>query len=651
MQHFSVRPVAFVIVAASILACGAQALRPHPAQAIPMFAKRTGASCELCHTVFPGMTTYGMMVMMSDFSALPYHAGENPGFVSVVLSEQYLSNPDGDPPPPKLFTDNLGLLSGGFVGPNFTYYLEQHIVDGGFVGGTDQLWVSYNQLFRGAGDLQVGKFHTPFPFMPAHRITISPYATTSYTVGSNDFNEDDSHWGVTLAQMQGTLMYSLSALGGNQLICQPGCAQLGGTNTNHSLDFSAMSMSDNPFNYGLGIIYNGFTPSTAGPIDRFDRSAVYLQYTPPGLRRLQFQALGQIGWDSNPNGDGAGIHTQGFFTEAQYDFTHGNWGVLRWDSQNGESPVAGLTLDLIHQFAPNFKLTVEGRALTTGTTMGVGLEWAGPWSRHNILPSPVLGSMPGMNMSGMDMSNMSNMPAMNAMAPSNGPSAPLSPLDTTLSHGDAVAGENLFKADNCAACHGAAGVGGGIGPKLAGSASQVSPNEMYERIKHPMPPMPDFKLSDGDIANLVAYVVTLTPGQTVAAEIAKAHAQTNAMSGMNMSGMNMKGMQMSMAQPPPVYPQDQPPQDAGGFAYYPGVETGDPVRGGRLFAQDCARCHAATGQGISGSGPAIDDMGAHFTPSHIAWHIHQHDAVSPPLQLSDKDVIDLTAFLETLGVK
>ncbi|HLN47287.1 MAG TPA: hypothetical protein VK216_03390, partial [Magnetospirillaceae bacterium] len=124
------RPIAFVIVAASILACGAQALRPHPAQAIPMFAKRTGASCELCHTVFPGMTNYGMMVMMSDFSPLPYHAAQDPGFFSVVLAEQYDSNPDGSPPPPKLFADNIGILSGGFLGPNVTYYLEQHIVDG-----------------------------------------------------------------------------------------------------------------------------------------------------------------------------------------------------------------------------------------------------------------------------------------------------------------------------------------------------------------------------------------------------------------------------------------------------------------------------------------------------------------------------------------
>ncbi|MBV8222647.1 MAG: cytochrome c [Candidatus Eremiobacteraeota bacterium] len=611
-----------------------------------MFAKRTGASCELCHTVFPGMTNYGMMVMMSDFSPLPYHEAENPGFLSVVLAETYQSNPDGSPLPPKLYTDNIGILSGGFLGPNATYYLEQHVVDGGFIGGTDQLWLSYNELLRGTGDLQIGKFHTPFPFMPAHRITIAPYATTSYTVGSNDFNEDDSHWGVTLAQMQGALMYSVSALGGNQLICEPGCAQVGGNNTNHSLDFSLASMNYTGFNYGAGIIYNGFSPPAFNgeQWDRFDRDALWLQYVPPGDPRLQFQGLGQLGWDSNPNGDGAGVHTQGFFAEAQYDFTHGNWGVLRWDSQNGDAPIAGLTLDVIHQFAPNFKFTIEGRALTTGTQFGAGLEWAGPWSRRDILRSPVLGEMRGMNMS-----NMAGMPGM-TVAALNASQAPMTALDTMLANGDAAAGQKLFAANSCAACHGAGGNGGGIGPKLTGLSTHASPYELYERIKHPMQPMPDLKLSDTDVANLVAYVVSLTPGQTVAAQIASAHAPaSSSMMGMNMGGMNMKGMSMSMAQPPPIYPPDQPAQDAGDHPYFPGVETGDPAAGSRLYGQDCARCHGASAQGASA--PALDDMGTHFTPSHIAWHISMHDPVSPPLQLRDKDVADLTAFLETVGVK
>jgi mono/diheme cytochrome c family protein len=232
--------------------------------------------------------------------------------------------------------------------------------------------------------------------------------------------------------------------------------------------------------------------------------------------------------------------------------------------------------------------------------------------------------------------NMSNMGSV-----AYAPATPLSPLDTQLSQGDAVAGQQLFQTLNCAACHGASGAGG-IGPKLQGIAGQVSPNQLYEGVKHPRGPMPDFHLSDTDIANLVAYVVSLTPGQTVAAEIAKAHAAQTA-------PMNMRGMG-SMAQPPPVYPVDQKALDAGGLTYFPGVETGDPAAGQAIYARSCAQCHGAGGQG-AGAVPGLTTLATHLTPSSIAWHIKQHAGVTPPMNLTDKDISDLTAFLETLGVK
>ena len=640
MRIWSLSSIIGIIVVASALAWGAEALRPQPVQAIPMFAKRTGASCELCHTVFPGMTNYGMMVMMSDFAPLPYHAAQDPGFVSFVFSEQYLSNPDGSPPPPKLFTDNLGLLAGGFAGPHFTYYLEQHVVDSGFIGGTDQLWVSYNELFKGTGALQVGKFHTPFPFMPAHRITIAPYATTSATVGSNVFNEDDSHWGITLSQMQGPLMYSASALGGNQLICELGCAQIGGNNTLHSLDFSTMTMNDVGLNAGAGVIYNGFSPpaSPGAPWDRFNRTALWLQYIPPGWQHLQLQGLGQIGADSDPFGTGVANHMRGFFTEAQYDFTHGNWAILRWDYQNGESPVAGLTLDLIHQFRPNLKLSLEGRTLTTGTTMGVGLEWAGLWSRRNVLAQPVLGPMPGM--AAMN----TNVPGTN-IGGTTVAAVPMTATESMLAQGDAAQGHLLFDQYNCASCHGVGGTGGGIGPKLVGIADSVPPLTLYDFVKHPRHPMPDFKLTDADISNLVAYIVSLTPGRTVVGEIAKQH-ESPSTTGTNMGGM--RGMNMgstSMAVAPPTYPQDQKPFESGSGGYFMGLESGDASTGSTLFARTCASCHGASAQG--GTGPALTSLPSTFTPSAIAWKIHNHSGVTPPLQLTHKDIDDLTAFLES----
>ena len=499
----------------------ATALRPAPAQAIPLFADRTGASCELCHTVFPGMSNYGMMVMMSNLGMLPYNKATPTDFTALVFDQQYVSNPDGSPPPPKFHTDNLGFLAGGFAGPHFTYYLEQHVVDGGFIGGTDQAWVAYNELLGGTASLQFGKFHTPFPFMPAHRITMAPYATTAATQGQDPFNEDDSHWGVTLSQMQSTFMYSVSALGGNDLV-GPGAFALAGDHT-HSIDVNLMTMSDRALNYGVGVI-RGETPVDDG-IDSFSRSALYLQYYPERNRRLQLQAVGQVGSDSDASGTGAGARTRGGFVEAQFQLEHGNWSVLRWDTQNGDAPIAGATLEFIHQLAPNVRFSVEGRKLTTGTTLGAAFEWAGPWSRSHVLASPVLGSMPGMNMGGMSgmsmpagtsgstsMSgmNMQGM-SMNAPAARGGSEAPLDDgphgLFPRIESANPDNGARLFSAQ-CASCHGAGGAGG-FGPRLIGLANSKTPSFFAWRIKDPVPPMPKLDLTDQEIVDLAAYVEML----------------------------------------------------------------------------------------------------------------------------------------------
>jgi mono/diheme cytochrome c family protein len=617
-----------LVATVSIGVWAVAALRPAPARAIPMLADRTGASCELCHTVFPGMTNYGMMVMMSNFSMTPYHAGTPTGFTSLVFEQQYVSNPDGDPAPPKFHTDNLGFLSGGFLGQNFTYYVEQHVIDGGFIGGTDQMWISYNQLFGGTGALQFGKFHTPFPFMPAHRITLGPYATTSATQGENDFNEDDSHWGVTLSQMSGTSMFGISMLGGNDLI-GPGAFQLAGDHS-HSVDLTMMTMSDNPLNYGVGVI-RGEAPVDDG-FDSFSRSALYLQFIPAANRRLQFQAVAQVGSDADPFGNGSGgTHTRGGFLEAQYQLQGGNWSVLRWDVQNGDSPVAGATLEFIHQLTPNSRVTAEGRKLTTGSQFGVAYEWAGPWSRHHLLATPTLGEMKGMG--GMSMAGMAGMSMSNS-----------SPLVATLRGGDALHGHALFDGQRCAQCHGVGGSGGGGAPALIGAAKTLEPEQIYDYIKNPRPPMPDFHLSDHDIADLVAYVDSLTPGHTVVADLDAEHPGSS-MAGMSMSGGSMSGM--SMAQAPAVYPPDQAAQDNGPHGLFPGVELGDPDVGAKLFSADCVSCHGAGGSG--GFGPRLIGLADQVTPSFFAWRIKDPTSPMPKLPLTDAQIADLAAYLETLG--
>ncbi|GGJ34674.1 c-type cytochrome [Deinococcus roseus] len=81
--------------------------------------------------------------------------------------------------------------------------------------------------------------------------------------------------------------------------------------------------------------------------------------------------------------------------------------------------------------------------------------------------------------------------------------------------GDAKAGKTLYQT-NCSGCHGAKAEGM-VGPKLAGDAAKWKFN-LFKRAlikgiddkgKKLKPPMPQFKFTDKQIANIQAYLKTL----------------------------------------------------------------------------------------------------------------------------------------------
>jgi mono/diheme cytochrome c family protein len=100
--------------------------------------------------------------------------------------------------------------------------------------------------------------------------------------------------------------------------------------------------------------------------------------------------------------------------------------------------------------------------------------------------------------------------AMSAAAPAAAASAGSS-MQTVASAGDPAHGAAIFGA-NCASCHGANGVGGGIGPALKGEKVRKNTSAAIAWIKNPQPPMPKLypsPLSDKDVADVAAYVESL----------------------------------------------------------------------------------------------------------------------------------------------
>jgi cytochrome c oxidase cbb3-type subunit 3 len=75
---------------------------------------------------------------------------------------------------------------------------------------------------------------------------------------------------------------------------------------------------------------------------------------------------------------------------------------------------------------------------------------------------------------------------------------------------DAKHGKSLF-AEHCAVCHGASAEGG-MGPALKDETKRKKPEQIRAQIIDPQPPMAKLypkPLSDKDVDDLVAYVVTL----------------------------------------------------------------------------------------------------------------------------------------------
>jgi len=89
--------------------------------------------------------------------------------------------------------------------------------------------------------------------------------------------------------------------------------------------------------------------------------------------------------------------------------------------------------------------------------------------------------------------------------------APSAPTGTgaaaSIAPGDAYQGELVF-VSTCAGCHGDGGVGGGVGPRLAGSG--LSAALIQARIEKGAGTMPAGLVEGTGVADVLAYVMGIT---------------------------------------------------------------------------------------------------------------------------------------------
>ena len=479
-----------------------------PARAVPVFANGQGVSCETCHTTFPGMTRYGMMVMMTNFQILNRHLQDQALPISARLYIQsVLANQDH---PGTTIVQDLSLLGGGFLGRNFTWYAEQHIIDSGFIGQTEQLWLSWNGLLHGTNSLQVGKFHTPFPFMPAHAWTISPYLLATQTTLQNTFNPNDARWGVAFNGMSNEFMYNLSWLtnSGPTSDALDYNNQLNPNVIDLNVSYGGMSI---PWSVGLvgmrgwAPLHDPVTTDFAGT-DPFTREGLYLAYQDDAWH---FQTMYYHGQDSNPDIGVGNIPLNGFFLEAERDIGWQNHVLLRYDVASSDTLNRQVVMDLSHNVLPNLALIGEVAGYPDARPQfAFQVAYGGPYRYGKRFLS---------NFQVVPVSNL--VPAASA-APS---AAPIVTETVAPAAGAPVnaadAGAKLVQANGCEGCHGAGLKGGSVGPRLVGIEHKLSADQIAQAIRAPKAPMPNFGFSEGDIGNIVAYLSSLDGGASGATPV------------------------------------------------------------------------------------------------------------------------------------
>lgn len=493
------------LVFAALAACASTA----PALAIPVFANGQGVSCETCHTTFPGMTRYGMSVMMTNFQILNEHLQNQALPIAARLYiTSLLGNADHRT---QTQVSDLSLLGGGFLGRNFTWYGEQHVIDSGDIGATEQLWVSWNGLLGGANSLQLGKFHTPFPFMPAHAWSISPYLLAAQTTGQNDFNPNEARWGMAFNGMSNEFMYNLSWVTGSGPTGD--ALDFNKTKNERALDanisYGGMML---PWSVGL-VALRGTSPlvdpATGNFIDTnaFTRQGVYLGYQ---TAAWHFQTMGYTGSDASPDIGLSNVPMRGFFFEAERDLGWQNHILMRYDVASSDTFNRQIVMDVAHNLLPNLAIIGEVAGYPNGGKPAIAFQvaYAGPYTEGKRI-----------------LSNLQAVPARQgltttqpvARTPENiAVASPASPAPTpaavAAASGDANNGAKLVQANGCAGCHGAGLKGGGVGPALFGIEHKMTNDQVADFIVHPRAPMPNFGFTTQQVSDIVAYLTTLDGG-------------------------------------------------------------------------------------------------------------------------------------------
>ncbi len=265
---------------------------------MPPFAQAYRANCTLCHVEVPALNSYGRSVQRSGYAILDHQILHRSLPVWIGFSPAFDSQQQNGS---KLQGGNVAVHAVGLAG-DFSYHIQQWLVQNNVPGGLDTAWFAYNGLFAHSGHLFAGKIETPAPSPFSQWFDLSNFASAEMTVGEHQYQLDANRWGSRLAYVHGALDVEAGWLGSS--------GNLGGTSdftndTDKTFQWKIAHVSAQRTSLEFGAFGSrGSFPLQEGGTDQYYSVAAYVERDPqrhvPGIF-----ALYQDTFDGNP-GPGLG---------------------------------------------------------------------------------------------------------------------------------------------------------------------------------------------------------------------------------------------------------------------------------------------------------------------------------------------------------
>jgi hypothetical protein len=334
--------------------------RPEPAQAIPLFARQYGVTCEKCHSVIPHLNVFGAAFLANGERLPGVQAG--PAFpisakTNLLDSSENQGNGPNGAGLPKAIVDEIELFTTNTIGSRANYFVEQYVVDGGEHGQLRDAWISDRVNpweARIPIYLQGGSFTLPLPVDPeTFRDSYQNYAPYVQTVGADPFNFFDPKMGMRVGVGDPLHGLNLQLFAGPGYDRQSGLAKTGVDTETYAQDLMGA--------FALSIFrYDGLRPIDGEPFDRFERTGygfTYGQWT-----RFSSETVLIEGWDSNCGVLGhTGCASSGGFEQLRYAFNRTLYAEARYEGTSDSTGTFARDGLLMMGYGPteNSRLTVE----------------------------------------------------------------------------------------------------------------------------------------------------------------------------------------------------------------------------------------------------------------------------------------------------